>query len=119
MPTARGKLPTVAFIVRAERRDHANDGETTVGKYPLKMQSSVRPIARRIERSGWANYCDLGPFDQSAGRNCLKSAVIMAMSLNGRRYLVIYNRRVLCAISFWLDATNPANSKFFRLCVEQ
>ena len=62
-------------------------GETTVGKYPLKCIEVFDRIARRIERSGSANYHERAEFT-SARQKLVKSAVVLADQLKADAILV-------------------------------
>src|SRR5450759_4700782 len=57
MPT-RAEVTDVANAVFEQADAIMLSGETTVGKYPLKCIEVFDRIARRIERSGGANYFD-------------------------------------------------------------
>ncbi len=76
MPT-RAEITDVANAVFEQADAIMLSGETTVGKYPLQCIEVFDTIARRIERSGGANYHDRAELT-SARQRLVKSAVVMA-----------------------------------------
>ena len=86
MPT-RAEVTDVANAVFEQADAIMLSGETTVGKYPLKCLEVFDRIARRIERSGGANYVEDAQLT-SPRQKLVKSAVIMANELRAEAILV-------------------------------
>lgn len=87
---------------RAEITDVANacfeqadaimlSGETTVGKYPIECVKVFDRVARRIERSGGANFAELAEI-HSPRHKTVMSAVTLANSLPGSKIIVFTKR---------------------------
>ena len=76
MPT-RAEVTEVANAIYEEADAIMLSGETTVGKYPLKCIEVFDRIARRIERSGSANFHHRAEFS-SPRQKLVKSAVVLA-----------------------------------------
>ena len=74
MPT-RAEVTDVANAVFEQADAIMLSGETTVGKYPLKCIEVFDRIARRIERSGGANYFEHAQLT-SPRQKLVKSAVV-------------------------------------------
>lgn len=86
LPT-RAEITDVANAVFEQADAIMLSGETTVGKYPLKCIEVFDRIARRIERSGSANYHERAEFT-SARQKLVKSAVVLADQLKADAILV-------------------------------
>jgi len=86
VPT-RAEITDVANAVFEEADAIMLSGETTVGKYPLKCIEVFDRIARRIERSGSANYHERAEFT-SGRQKLVKSAVVLADQLKADAILV-------------------------------
>ena len=86
LPT-RAEITDVANAVFEEADAIMLSGETTVGKYPLKCIEVFDRIARRIERSGSANYHERAEFT-SGRQKLVKSAVVLADQLKADAILV-------------------------------
>src|SRR5436190_9408895 len=76
MPT-RAEVTDVANAVFEQADAIMLSGETTVGKYPVKCIEVFDRIARRIERSGGANYFEHAQ-RPTPRRKLVKSAVVLA-----------------------------------------
>ena len=111
MPT-RAEVTDVANAVFEQADAIMLSGETTVGKYPLKCIEVFDKIARRIERSGGANYHE-GAGLTSPRQKLIKSAVIMANDLKAASILVFTRRGHMARWTGWL---RPRSSKVFALC---
>jgi pyruvate kinase len=86
MPT-RAEITDVANAVFEQADAIMLSGETTVGKYPLQCIEVFDTIARRIERSGGANYHDRAELTSTRQR-LVKSAVVMAEESRAAAILV-------------------------------
>src|SRR2546422_9703072 len=86
LPT-RAEITDVANAVFEQSDAIMLSGETTVGKYPLKCIEVFDRIARRIERSGGANYFEHALLT-SARQKLVKSAGGMANELRAEANLV-------------------------------
>jgi pyruvate kinase len=86
LPT-RAEITDVANAVFEQADAIMLSGETTVGKYPLKCIEVFDRIARRIERSGSANYHERAEFT-SGRQKLVKSAVVLADQLKADAILV-------------------------------
>lgn len=105
---------------RAEVTDAANavyeqadavmlSGETSIGKYPLQAVEVLDRIARRIERSGGANYAEKAAVADPREK-LAHSAVIMANDLNARALIVFTRYGQMPKLVSWL---RPRHSAIF------
>jgi len=76
-------------------------GETSVGKYPIKCIEIMDRIARRIERSGGANYSELAKMD-SLGAKMVKSANVMAREVSAEALIVFTRSGNMARNAAWL-----------------
>ncbi|MBI4659515.1 MAG: pyruvate kinase [Verrucomicrobia bacterium] len=108
---------------RAEITDTANavfeqsdaimlSGETTVGKYPLRCVEVFDRIARRIERSGGANYQEKAELT-TARQKMVKSAVVMANELKAESILVFTRQGNMARYASWM---RPRFSCIYAIC---
>jgi pyruvate kinase len=111
MPT-RAEVTDVANAVFEQADAIMLSGETTVGKYPLKCIEAFDRIARRIERSGGANYCDHAQLPMPR-QKLVKSAVIMANELKADALLVFSRRGNMARYTGWM---RPRYSQIYALC---
>jgi pyruvate kinase len=111
-------LPT-----RAEVTDVANavfesadaimlSGETTVGKYPVRCIEVFDRIARRIERSGGANFQE-GARLTTPRQKLVKSGVVMANELRAEAILVFTMRGHMARYTAWM---RPHHSPVHAVC---
>src|SRR5882672_9938444 len=107
MPT-RAEVTDVANAVFEQADAIMLSGETTVGKYPLKCIEVFDRIARRIERSGGANYFEHAQLT-SPRQKIVKSAVIMANELKADAILVFTMRGNMARHTGWM---RPRYSQF-------
>jgi pyruvate kinase len=114
MPT-RAEVTDVANAVFEQADAIMLSGETTVGKYPLKCIEVFNRIAQRIERSGGANFYELGELTQ-ARQKVVKSAVVMANELKADAILVFTRHGSMARFTGWL---RPHHSKIFGLCARE
>ena len=87
-------------------------GETTVGKYPLKCIEVFDRIARRIERSGSAQFHELAELT-TARQKVVKSAVVMANELKAAAILCFTRHGHMAAYAAWM---RPHYSPVYALC---
>src|SRR2546426_7853964 len=111
MPT-RAEVTDVANAVFEQTDAIMLSGETTVGKYPLKCIEVFDRIARRIERSGGANYFEHALLT-SARQKLVKSAVVMANELRAEAILVITRHGHMARHTGWM---RPRYSQIYALC---
>ncbi len=86
LPT-RAEITDVANAVFEQADAIMLSGETTVGKYPLKCVEIFDRIARRIERSGSANFHERAEYN-SPRQKLVKSAVVLADQLKADALIV-------------------------------
>jgi len=111
MPT-RAEVTDVANAVFEQADAIMLSGETTVGKYPLECIGVFDRIARRIERSGGANYFEEAHL-VTARAKLVKSAVVLADELKAEAILVITRRGHMARHTGWL---RPRSSRVFAIC---
>jgi pyruvate kinase len=87
-------------------------GETSVGKYPVKCVEVMDRVARRIERSGGANYQEFAELT-SPRQKLVKSAVVMADELKAEAILVFTVRGSMARNTAWL---RPRYSVIYAFC---
>jgi pyruvate kinase len=90
-------------------------GETTVGKYPVKCIEVFDRIARRIERSGGANYFEHAQL-ATPRQKLVKSAVVMANELKAEAILVFTRRGSMARYTGWM---RPRYSPIYALCPDE
>lgn len=90
-------------------------GETTVGKYPLKCIEVFDRVARRLERSGGANYQEAAEFT-SPRQKLVKSAVVMANELKADAIMVFTIRGNMARHTAWM---RPRYSPIIAVCENQ
>jgi pyruvate kinase len=111
MPT-RAEVTDVANAVFEQADAIMLSGETTVGKYPVKCIEVFDRIAKRIERSGGAQFHDAAELTQPR-QKIVKSAVVMANELKAEAILVFTRHGSMAAYTGWL---RPRTSQIFALC---
>ncbi len=89
MPT-RAEVTDVANAVFEQADAIMLSGETSVGKYPAESVETMSKIARRIERSGGANYAELGE-RKSVASKLVYAASSMAKEVDADA-IVIFTR---------------------------
>src|SRR5437867_7546854 len=100
LPT-RAEITDVANAVFEQADAIMLSGETKVGKYPLKCLEVFDKIARRIERSGGANYQANAELT-SPRQKLVKSAVVMADELRADAILVFTLRGNMARHTGWM-----------------
>jgi pyruvate kinase len=76
-------------------------GETSVGKYPVKCIEIMDRIARRVERSGGANYGEMARMD-SLGAKMVKSANVMSREVSAEALIVFTRSGSMARNAAWL-----------------
>lgn len=111
LPT-RAEITDVANAIFEQADAIMLSGETTVGRYPLKCVEIFDRIARRIERSGGANYHERAEFP-TARQKLVKSAVVLADQLKADALIVFTIRGNMArhAASF-----RPRYSPIYAIC---
>lgn len=108
----RAEITDVANAVFEQADAIMLSGETTVGKYPIKCVQVFDRVARRIERSGGANYQEFAELT-SPRQKLVKSAVVMADELKAEAILVFTVRGSMARSTAWL---RPRYSPIFAFC---
>jgi pyruvate kinase len=111
LPT-RAEVTDVANAVFEEADAIMLSGETTVGRYPLQCIEVFDRIARRIERSGGANYAEEARLT-SPRQKLVKSAVVMANQLKAEGIVVFTIRGHMAKHTAWL---RPRYSPIYAVC---
>jgi pyruvate kinase len=111
MPT-RAEVTDVANAVFEQADAIMLSGETSVGKYPLRCVEVFDRIARRIERSGGANYQERAEFTNPR-QKLVKSAVVMANELRAEAMLVF---TVHGSMAQWTAWMRPRYSPIYAIC---
>jgi pyruvate kinase len=111
MPT-RAEVTDVANAVFEQADAIMLSGETSVGKYPVQCVQVFDRIARRIERSGGANYYEQAQLT-SQRQKLVKSAVVLANELKADAILVFTRRGHMARYCGWM---RPRHSRIYALC---
>jgi pyruvate kinase len=111
MPT-RAEVTDVSNAVFEATDAIMLSGETTVGKYPLKCIEVFDRIAKRIERSGSAQFHDAAELT-TARQKLVKSAVVMANELKAAAILCITRHGRMAGYAAWM---RPRYSPVFAMC---
>jgi len=111
LPT-RAEITDVANAIFEQADAIMLSGETTVGKYPLRCIEVFDRIARRIERSGGANYHERAEFT-SARQKLVKSAVVLADQLKADALLVFTIRGNMARHA---ASCRPRYSPIYAIC---
>lgn len=111
LPT-RAEVTDVANAVFEQADAIMLSGETTVGKYPVRCIEVMDRIARRIERSGGAEFHERAELT-SPRQKLVKSAVVMADQLKASAVVVFTVRGHMAAHTSWM---RPRNSAILAVC---
>src|SRR5215469_9681912 len=111
MPT-RAEVTDVANAIYEQADAIMLSGETTVGKHPLRCIEVFDRIARRIERSGGANFFESAEL-ATARQKLVKSAVVMANELKAEALLVFTRHGHMARHTGWL---RPRYSPVYAMC---
>jgi len=114
MPT-RAEITDVANAVYEQADAIMLSGETTIGKYPTQCVGVFDRIARRIERSGGANFHEQAELT-APRQKLVKSAVVMADELRADAILVFTVRGNMARHTAWM---RPRFSPIFAICKTQ
>jgi pyruvate kinase len=114
MPT-RAEVTDVANAVFEQADAIMLSGETTVGKYPIKCIEVFDRIARRIERSGGANFFEQAPMITNR-QKLVKSAVVMANELRAEAILVFTRSGNMAR---YAAGMRPRYSQIYALCARE
>lgn len=76
-------------------------GETSVGHYPVACLEIMERIARRVERSGGANYADKAVLD-SEGAKMVKAACVLAQEVSADALIVFTRGGAMARNAAWL-----------------
>lgn len=114
MPT-RAEITDVANAVFEQADAIMLSGETTVGKYPVQCVGVFDRIARRIERSGGANFQERAELT-TPRQKLVKSAVVMAEELRADAILVFTIRGNMARHTAWM---RPRHSPIYAVCETQ
>ncbi|MEN9546339.1 MAG: Pyruvate kinase [Verrucomicrobiota bacterium] len=106
LPT-RAEITDVANAVFEQADAIMLSGETTVGKHPLGCIEVMDTIARRIERSGGANYQEKAELT-SPRQKLIKSAVSLADDLKADAMLVFTKRGNMARFAAWMRPRHSA-----------
>lgn len=110
----RAEVTDVANAVFEQADAIMLSGETTVGKYPIKCVEVFDRIARRIERSGGANYSEQAQLS-SHRQKLVKSAVVLADELKAEAILVLTRTGNMARHTAWM---RPKFSRIYALCAD-
>jgi pyruvate kinase len=114
MPT-RAEITDVANAVFEQSDAIMLSGESTVGKYPVKCVEVFDRIARRIERSGRANY--QREAELTNPRQMLaKSAVVLAGELRAEAIVLFSRTGSMARNAAWM---RPRHSPILAICETQ
>jgi len=111
MPT-RAEVTDVANAIFEEADAIMLSGETTVGKYPLKCIEVFDKIAKRIERSGSAQFHEAAELI-NARQKLVKSAVVMANELKAAAIISYTRHGHMARYAGWM---RPRYSPVFAMC---
>jgi pyruvate kinase len=114
IPT-RAEVTDVANAVYEQADAIMLSGETTVGKYPLKCLEVFDRVARRIERSGGANFQERAELTNPR-QKLVKSAVVMADELKADAILVFTLTGTSARYAGWM---RPRHSPVYAICDTQ
>ncbi len=110
----RAEVTDVANAVFEQADAIMLSGETTIGKYPIKCVEVFDRIARRIERSGGANYSEHAQFSNHR-QKLVKSAVVLANDLRAEAILVLTRTGNMARHTAWM---RPKFSRIYAICEE-
>ena len=111
MPT-RAEVTDVANAIFEETDAIMLSGETTVGKYPIKCIEVFDKIAKRIERSGSAQFHDAAEL-VNARQKVVKSAVVMANELKAAAIISFTRHGHMARYASWM---RPRYSPVYAMC---
>lgn len=96
----RAEITDVSNAVYEQADAIMLSGETSVGLYPLQCIEIMDRIARRVERSGGANYAE-GAVMDTLGAKMTKSAIVLAREVNAAALMVFTRRGRMARNAAW------------------
>lgn len=111
MPT-RAEITDIANAVFEQADAIMLSGETSVGKYPIRCVEVFDKVARRIERSGGANFQEHADL-VTARQKLVKSAVVMANDLRAEAIIVFTRHGNMAQYTSWM---RPKSSIVYAAC---
>jgi len=111
IPT-RAEITDVANAVFEQADAIMLSGETATGKYPIECVTVMDTIARRIERSGGANYHTEAHLTHPR-EMLMRSAVSLANDLKAEALVVFTRTGLLARIAAWL---RPNSAPIYAFC---
>ena len=108
----RAEVTDVANAVYEQADAIMLSGETTVGKHPLKCVEVLHTIARRIERSGSANFQDRAQLTTQR-QKLVRSAIVMANELKAEAVVVFTYAGRIARHAAWM---RPRYSPIYVAC---
>lgn len=111
LPT-RAEITDVANAVFEQADAIMLSGETTVGRHPVACIEVMDRIARRIERSGGANYHEEAELTQPR-QKLVKSAILLADQLHARAIIAFTRSGQIARFAAGL---RPRHSPVFAFC---
>lgn len=116
VPT-RAEITDVANAVYEQADSVMLSGETTVGKYPVECVRVLDKVARRIERSGGANFADEAVLEDDRQKT-VRSAVTLSNSLPDAKLVVFTRRGTMADYVSGLRPQSPVHafSPTFEIC---
>lgn len=108
VPT-RAEISDVANAIYEQADAIMLSGETTTGRYPVKCVEVFDRVARRIERSGGANYA-ADALLRDARQKTVSSAVVLANSLPSAK-LIVFTR--YGTMARYVSNMRPARAPIF------
>ena len=114
VPT-RAEVTDVANAVFEQADAIMLSGETSVGRYPARCVEVFDRIARRIERSGGANFHDQAELKQPREK-LVKSAIVLADRLGADAIIVFTNYGHMARYAAWQRARF---SPIYAICPDE
>lgn len=114
LPT-RAEITDVANAVFEQADAIMLSGETTVGRHPVTCIEVMDRIARRIERSGGANYHEEAELTQPR-QKLVKSATLLADQLHARAIIAFTRSGQMARFAASL---RPRHSAIFAICSDE
>lgn len=97
----RAEITDVSNAVYEQADAIMLSGETSVGRYPVKCIEIMDRIAKRVERSGGANYAEKARMD-SLGAKMVKAAFVLSQEVNAEALIVFTRKGSMARNAAWL-----------------
>lgn len=97
----RAEITDVSNAVFEQADAMMLSGETSVGHHPVACVEMLDRIARRVERSGGANYAEMAEMDR-LGAKMVKSALVMAQEVKADAVIVFTRAGSMARNCAWL-----------------